>query len=95
MRELIDMFVRELPNRLVEIQHAYQTKQWGSLQSLSHKLKGIGTSFGFPEITEKAAILNANLKTNSMDNVDQDFADLEISCQAIIENYLPKHTIAV
>ncbi len=63
--ELLDLaanFIATLPGRIQEIQAALATQRWQDLTSLFHQLKGLGTSFGFPEITRMAGDIELQIK---------------------------------
>jgi HPt (histidine-containing phosphotransfer) domain-containing protein len=63
MQELIDMFVQGLPDYLSRLQQAEAEQDLSALQDLAHQLKGSAASFGFPQITDKAKVLEKALKT--------------------------------
>ena len=61
MQQLIDRFVSELPERMENINHAFDSSSWDNLLVEIHKLKGLGTTMGFPEITECATDIHQKL----------------------------------
>lgn len=61
-RELVRRFVAGLPGYAREIESGLERGDWDSVASLSHQLKGMGGSFGFPELTEAASSLQDRLK---------------------------------
>ena len=63
MQELIDLFVQGLPDYLARLQQANASEDLPALQDLAHQLKGSAASFGFPQITEHAKVLEKALKT--------------------------------
>lgn len=95
MRELLELFVSELPQTLQAITTAYRNQDWMVLQGLIHKLKGVGTSFGFPQITEVAARLHHSIKNQTMATVALDMAELDAICHAILKPYSFVRNIAV
>ncbi|MBA6257839.1 MULTISPECIES: hybrid sensor histidine kinase/response regulator [unclassified Colwellia] len=60
---LINTFIEGLPTILAEIQQMAEEKNWLKLQNLLHNLKGLGGSFGFPEVSQQADILYQSLLT--------------------------------
>jgi len=69
-------FVTKLPTHRAALEEAFAKSDWDAAKSIAHKLKGIGGSFGFPEITRLATPLEASLKTGAMENVSVQHADL-------------------
>jgi CheY-like chemotaxis protein len=55
--ELVDMFVQEMPGRIIALQAQANTRNWEQLARTAHQLKGAAGSYGFPEITPYAARL--------------------------------------
>ena len=49
---LVEQFRNELPTRITSIETAARNEDWYELKSLVHKLKGLGTSFGYPELSD-------------------------------------------
>ncbi len=67
---LYDYFASRLPERLREIDVAWESARgagWDAatsrnLHRLAHSLAGAGATFGFPEVSEAARVLEAHLK---------------------------------
>jgi len=55
---LIELFLTNLPMQVKSIVESAANNDWDQVQRQSHKLKGSGSAFGFPEITEIAGIIN-------------------------------------
>jgi CheY-like chemotaxis protein/HPt (histidine-containing phosphotransfer) domain-containing protein len=53
--ELIDIFVTYTKTQLDELKQAYATLSWEEIRGIAHTVKGNGTSFGHPELTEQGA----------------------------------------
>jgi HPt (histidine-containing phosphotransfer) domain-containing protein len=66
-RELVQRFVAGLPGYAREIESGLERGDWESVASLSHQLKGMGGSFGFPEITTVASCLHQQLRDGQKD----------------------------
>jgi len=64
MRELIDFFVGELPDRIHAIESALAEGDQLTLQRLAHQLKGASAGYGFRVIGEAAAQVESLVKTN-------------------------------
>jgi len=59
LRDLVEEFVNELPERLQNIRVAYEALDWERLARLAHQLKGAGGSYGYPDISRLAAEMEA------------------------------------
>jgi HPt (histidine-containing phosphotransfer) domain-containing protein len=47
MRELVEMFVQEMPERIEAIRAAFSSAELARLRTLSHQLKGASAGYGF------------------------------------------------
>ena len=52
LQQLINGFINRLPDAVREITTHYRQKKWQELSISSHRLKGAGGAFGFPELSE-------------------------------------------
>jgi len=59
---LTSRFVQRLPGMRDSIKTALNDQDWETLKKVSHDMKGLGGSFGFPEITEIAGRVNGKLR---------------------------------
>jgi len=50
--ELVQKFVRHLPDHITNIKQLAKAKQWSEVKKITHQLKGMGGGLGFPVITE-------------------------------------------
>ncbi len=55
MRELVEMFVGELPQRMQALTEALKAQQWDVVHRISHQLKGASAGYGFPTVGTAAA----------------------------------------
>jgi HPt (histidine-containing phosphotransfer) domain-containing protein len=62
MAEIVAMFLEELPERIESLEHAVSHGDIEELQHLAHQLRGAGTGYGFPEITETGAELEDGIR---------------------------------
>jgi len=62
MRELIELFVGELPQRLADMTRSFDTGDWLELRRFAHQLKGASGSYGFGALTPAAAQLEQACK---------------------------------
>ena len=66
---LLRQFEDELPSKLNQIQTAAAKMDWVELKNLVHKLKGLGASFGYPELSEISARIQTNIANELFDNI--------------------------
>lgn len=62
-RDLVEMFVSELPTRVKALHEALQASDFTTFARLSHQLKGAAGGYGFQPITDAARELEATAKT--------------------------------
>jgi len=61
MREIVAFFVAEVPNRLHELRQAWSSGDRVRVRTIAHQMKGAAGGYGFGEIGESAARLEAAL----------------------------------
>ena len=76
-------FITTLPDSLDKIKTAITEKDLESLKILLHNLKGMGGSFGCPEISQCALELENTLETTSIDNMLDEIKSLEKAIQEL------------
>jgi signal transduction histidine kinase/CheY-like chemotaxis protein/HPt (histidine-containing phosphotransfer) domain-containing protein len=64
MSELSEKFILSLPKQASDIQQALDKQDWDSIESIVHQLRGMGTSFGFPQLTSFSENIEENLRAN-------------------------------
>lgn len=62
MRELIEMFVGEMPEKVRSLESLWRTRDLEPLRRLAHQLKGAGGGYGFSAVSSAAARLEDRLK---------------------------------
>ena len=87
MTELVEMFVSELPQRIEQIQQSLQGTDLPSLRDLAHQLKGAAGGYGFTPITDAAAVVEKNVRTETdTDNLRQSVDELINLCNRATSN---------
>ncbi len=61
MRELIQLFIDELPERVRSIQDFWQRRELNELTRIAHQIKGAGGGYGFPTLGAAAGVLEHEL----------------------------------
>ena len=62
MRELIEMFVHDLPSRIDAIAASVQVSDLNQLRTYAHQLKGSAGGYGYEPISDAAARLELAIK---------------------------------
>ena len=62
MLEIVKEFASELPERMVALEQSLSSGDLAELETLAHQLKGAGGGYGFPQITDAAAVLESALR---------------------------------
>ncbi|MEM7682209.1 MAG: Hpt domain-containing protein [Planctomycetota bacterium] len=66
--ELAEMFAEAVPERIEQIEAAVQQGDLAELGRLGHQLKGAAAGYGFPKITEAAAVVETMARGESPDD---------------------------
>jgi CheY-like chemotaxis protein/HPt (histidine-containing phosphotransfer) domain-containing protein/anti-sigma regulatory factor (Ser/Thr protein kinase) len=82
-QELVQQFVTGLPAIIEEISDAARRNDWETVRATAHKLKGMGGSFGFPELTEVAGEIQSAVDDNSYDNIHKHLNQLNMQGEKI------------
>jgi len=63
MQEILVLFVQEMPERVTQMQEAWDQGHFDAVKRLAHQLKGAGGGYGFPSLGVEAAKLESGLTT--------------------------------
>ncbi len=69
MRDLIELFVSEMPSQAIRLSDLFESKQIDDLQQLARQLKGAAGGYGFGVLSDAAAELEDAIKVS--DEVEQ------------------------
>ena len=72
LQALIKSFVKGIPLRMESIKKSRNEKNWQEMKNELHKIKGVGTSMGFPDITLSAAKLEAEVMRENENEIEID-----------------------
>ena len=86
MRDLIIRFVKGLSERMETIEKLRFEENWDNMRLELHKLKGVGTSMGYPMITETAAALDYEVMRENEFEVDTLLLDMKNMFERIEKN---------
>ncbi len=60
---IVEAFVASIPLRIAELVTLVARHDWVGVQQLAHQIKGAAASYGFPQITFAAALLEQAVRT--------------------------------
>lgn len=72
MREIVALFVAELPARIGELHAAWRTGDLDRIRIMAHQLKGAGGGYGFPDLSTLAGELEAAIRAPGAPSPDLD-----------------------
>ena len=81
---LVRKFVGGLPEIMNSIKTAVKKHDWESAESLTHKLKGVGGNYGYPILSKLSQQINAQIKSQAYDQIDDLVSQLDDKCQQIV-----------
>jgi HPt (histidine-containing phosphotransfer) domain-containing protein len=64
MRELIQMFVEEMPARIAELERAWSDANMNDLMRYAHQLKGAAPGYGFTQMGQAAAEVESAVRAS-------------------------------
>ena len=82
--ELVEMLVDEMPERIAAFEDAYASRDFDTLRSLAHQLKGAGGSYGFATLTTRADVVERAIQVGEPEpNVRKVLDDLIAVCRVV------------
>ncbi len=79
LRDLVELFVQELPKRVTALRAALAERDYLAMARLSHQLKGSAGGYGFPQITDAAKVLESIVKSRGSE------ADMQASLNRLAD----------
>lgn len=86
MQDLVEEFVDALAPSIDAMQQAVAASHWQEVQSLAHQLKGSGGAYGYPALTDAAAILENAAKACDAEQVADAMRRLTSLLGAVLED---------
>lgn len=84
LAELVELFVSEMPERLETLLAAFDQGDLERVRVESHRLRGAGSGYGFPILTEAAAKVEDGIRDEfDATNLQAAFDDLVSLCQRV------------
>lgn len=81
--DLIEKYIRQLPETIYRIEQLLSAKEWDGLKDEIHQLKGTGSAFGFPEITTQCTNIEKKILNHDVNATSQLISDLHSTCTQI------------
>ena len=79
LRQIVEMFVQEMPGRTTLLLNQLLGGDWQALRSTLHQLKGAAGSYGFDPISHCAAKAESTLRNNASEE------DIRAAIEELIE----------
>ena len=76
--EMQEMYINHTSKELVSIIEELETKSFDSLRTFGHNIKGSGGMYGFNEVTEIGAVIEAAAKDEDMALIISNLKDLDL-----------------
>ena len=81
--EMQEMYINHTSKELVSIMDNLETNSFDSLRTFGHNIKGSGGMYGFNEVTEIGAVIEAAAKDEDMALIKSNLKDLDLDLQFI------------
>lgn len=65
LRELVEMYVDEMPDRMGALREKLASADWEELRRLAHQMKGAAGSYGFESITPVAGTVEDSIRNDA------------------------------
>ncbi|MGV6826787.1 MAG: ATP-binding protein [bacterium] len=86
LSQLTEQFMNTLPDYLYRLDVSIEQNDWKEVEAVAHNLKGLGGSFGQPEISELSAAIMTAAKSKSSEAVNESYQKLSRYCETYL-NY--------
>ncbi|MBN2447044.1 MAG: Hpt domain-containing protein [Phycisphaerae bacterium] len=77
LRDIVEEFVDGLTVRISELKRAHRDLDFSALTTLAHQLKGAGGSYGYPDISQQAAMMEERFRSQDASQFTNWIGDLE------------------
>jgi HPt (histidine-containing phosphotransfer) domain-containing protein len=76
LRDIVEEFIGGLPEQIDQLCKAYADLDWSTMQTLAHRLKGAGGSYGYAQLSQTAAAMEAEFKQNCAEHFESQINEL-------------------
>ena len=83
--EIIDIFVKEYPDRIKAISVSIESSNYDDIKFNSHSIKGVIANFVAPDVEQQARQLEMMGAEKNTEGIDSLFAEFKESSAALVE----------
>jgi two-component system sensor histidine kinase/response regulator len=94
LRELIDVFVEDAPQRIQCVRRALADRDADALNRAAHALKGSASNFGAADVVSRAQRLETLAHENDLDAAASQFASLVAEMNLLIDDLIEARSIS-
>ncbi len=76
INELRDLFINEISDRIMLLKQHIQSEALEQVQQLAHKIRGVGGTYGFVEVSEYGATIEEAAKASNWKKINSGYAQL-------------------
>ena len=87
MIDIIDEFVQRLPHTVAAMRQALANNHHAELRRLAHQLKGAGSGYGYPCLTETARTLEGAAKADDVEAATLALKELIALSRAVADGH--------
>ena len=82
--DIVQEFVNGLSERLAVMETAVSHSDFEALRVAAHQLKGSGGGYGYPVLSERAAVLERHARAEAIDNCADAVSELKDVCSRVV-----------
>ncbi len=90
LREIVDMFAEEMPDRIATLLDQLNKGDWESLRRTAHQLKGAAGSYGFDAVSPSAGKVESALMKNEPEEQIRTLVDALVEMCCRVRGGLPQ-----
>jgi two-component system sensor histidine kinase/response regulator len=90
--DILDKFVATLGGRIMPMRNALANRDYDEVRRLAHKLKGAGGSYGYPQLSETAGVLDNVSAIKDSEMARLALKQLSELCRAVEAGHHDEHT---
>lgn len=82
--DIVQEFVNGLSERLRTMEAAVGRTDFDALRVAAHQLKGSGGGYGYPALSERAAVLERHARSHAIENCEAAIDELKQLCSRVV-----------
>jgi histidine phosphotransfer protein HptB len=83
LRDLVDMFIREVPDQLATLEAALAKGDAGATRLTAHTFKGTGVNFGASQMQALASAIEEKGRNGLLEGASATFVELRAECARV------------